>query len=218
MSEMDERRDEATSARTLEVEKLSVMNRLGEIGVDGVADRLGHLGAAPVEVITEQVKSGYATPESVAASFDDTERVGVRIGLAGAPHGYVLVLFPMSSANNAATVLLSDAVEDLSEVSNEMAHDALTELGGIVANGFLDAWADTFDQEVNAGAPSRVYGGQREILTTTTKMGEEIGLYIASRFHVPAQDIDTEVFVFPDTAVFLKLLELLDPAQVMDGR
>jgi chemotaxis protein CheC len=214
MSNTNKSRSEESTARTLAVEKLSVMNRLGEIGVGGVADRLGHIGAAPAEVTTEQVKSGYATEASVAASFDDDDRVGVRVHLSGAPHGYVLVLFPMSSANNAATVMLSDAVEDLSAVPNEMAHDAVTELGGIVANGFLDAWADTFDQEVDAGAPSRVYGSQREILTTTTKLGEEIGLYIASRFHVPAQNIDTEVFVFPDTEVFLKLLELLDADRV----
>jgi chemotaxis protein CheY-P-specific phosphatase CheC len=111
--------------------------------------------------------------------------------------------------------MLSDAVEDLSAVSNEMAHDALTELGGIVAYGFLDAWADAFGQEIDAGAPARVYGTQREVLRATTNMDEDLGVYIAARFHVPAQDIDTEVFVFPDTEVFLRLLDLLEPEQVM---
>lgn len=191
------------------------MNRLGELGVGGVAGRLERLeGDGDATVTTEQVNLGYAEAATLAA-FEAEERVGVRVHLSSAPHGFVVVLFPMSSANNAATMMLSEAVSDLSEVDNDLAHSALVELGSMMAYGFMDAWADSFDQRIDVATPRRIHGDRRTVVDRTLRMGDDLGVYIGSRLHLPERGIDAEVLVFPDTGTFLQLLEYLGPEQVM---
>jgi chemotaxis protein CheY-P-specific phosphatase CheC len=194
------------------------MNRLGELGVEGVASRLERLGDRDdAEVSTEQVSIGFVDPTSVGATFPDEERVGIRVRLPGAPHGYVLVLFTMASANNAATLMLSDAVSDLSDVDNDLAHSALVELGAMMAYGFMDAWADTFDQRIDVGTPRRVSGAVDATVSRTIDSEEDLGVYIASRLHLPREGIDAEVFVFPSNDTFVRLLDLLTIEQVVGG-
>lgn len=211
--EPDTRQTVASAERTLAVRKLGVMNRLGELGVDGVASRVERLGGDR-GVETEQVKCGYADPVALAASFDADDRVGIRVRLSSAPHGYVLVLFPMESANNAATMMLSDAVSDLSSVDNDLAHSALVELGAMMAYGFMDAWADTFDQRIDVGTPRRVSGPVGTAVARTVDREEDLGVYIASRLHLPREDVDAEVLVLPSNETFVRLLDLLTIDQV----
>jgi chemotaxis protein CheY-P-specific phosphatase CheC len=199
---------------TLPVRKLSVMNRLGRLGVDGVAARLSHL-AGEEGVAVEQIGCGYADPLALETSFDDDEHVGVRVGLASAPSGYVVVLFPLASANNAATMMLSDAVSDLSAADNDLAHSALVELGAMMASGFMDAWADTFDQQIDVGTPRRVQASPREAVRRTLRMDGELGIYVGTRLHLPDRGVDATVLVFPETDTFVKLLRLLRLEQVV---
>jgi len=212
--EPDTRQTGASAERTLAVRKLGVMNRLGELGVDGVASRLERLGGDR-GVETEQVKCGYADPVALAASFDADDRVGIRVRLSSAPHGYVLVLFPMESANNAATMMLSDAVSDLSSVDNDLAHSALVELGAMMAYGFMDAWADTFEQQIDVGTPRRLHAPIRDAVAQTLGMDDDLGIYIGARLHLPDRGIDADVLVFPETDTFVTLLELLRLEQVV---
>jgi chemotaxis protein CheY-P-specific phosphatase CheC len=213
--EPDTRRTGGSTELTLPVRKLSIVNRLGELGVDGVAGRLERLGGGD-GVVTEQVACGYADPVALDASFDDDDpRVGVRVSLASAPHGYVLVLFPMSSANNAATMMLSDAVSDLSSVDNDLAHSALVELGAMMASGFMDAWADTFEQQIDVGTPRRIQDTPRDAVARTLRMDSDLGLYVGTNLHLPERGVDATVTVFPDTGTFVKLLRLLELEQVV---
>jgi chemotaxis protein CheY-P-specific phosphatase CheC len=212
-------RTTATTERRLPVRKLGVMNRLGELGVEGVASRLERLGDRDgAEVRTDQVSIGFVEPGSVDATFSTDDRVGIRVHLPGAPHGFVLVLFPMASANNAATLMLSDAVPDLSTVENDLAHSALVELGAMMAYGFMDAWADTFDQRIDVGTPQRVSGQVAGTVSGTLERGDDLGVYIASRLHLPREDIDADVLVFPSTDTFIRLLDLLTIEQVIGER
>jgi chemotaxis protein CheY-P-specific phosphatase CheC len=206
----------ATSGRSVPIRKLTVMNRLGQLGVEGVASRLERLGGrrGDLPVRTEQVNIGHASDESLPV-FETDDRVGIRVKVTSAPHGVVLVLFPLSSANNAATMMLSDAVSDLSRADNELAHSALEELGAMIANGVTDAWADSFDQRIDVGTPSRVQGTIRSCVGEAVRSEADLGLYIAARLHLPDQGVDADVFVLPDNETFLQLLSLLDVSQVM---
>jgi chemotaxis protein CheY-P-specific phosphatase CheC len=218
MSKQETRAGDATGAveRTVPISKLTVMNRLGQLGVDGVESRMERLGGRDTQlrVQTEQVNIGYASGRSVE-TFDASDRVGIQVKLTSPPHGNVLVLFPVSSANNAATMMLSDAVSDLSSVDNDLAHSALVELGAMIASGFTDAWADSFDQRIDVGTPNRIQGTVRHCVAETLRLEGDFGLYIAARLHLPDRGVDADVIVFPDNDTFLKLLGLLDVAQVM---
>lgn len=215
MSETDDTPPSAgETERTIAVEDLWVMNRLGELGVEGIERRLGRLGGKQVAVTSERVRSGYVTDRTVETTFGESERVGTRTRLTETPHGFVLVLFPLASANNAATLMLSDAVEDLESAPNELAHSALVELGAIVANGFLDAWSDAFEERVDVGTPVLVHDDERSLIEKTIGREGELGLYIASTVHSPTHEIDADIYVFPRMETFSRLLDGFDPDQV----
>jgi chemotaxis protein CheY-P-specific phosphatase CheC len=201
---------DSTRRLTVPLEKLATLNALGELGVDGVASRLRQLDDYDGTVETELVKSGVVTERTLRTRFEDDVRAGVRVRLPGAPYGYALALFPPGSANNAAALMLSDAVEDVSEASTEMARSALTELGGYMINGFLDAWADTFEQRIDVGAPSAVHDSERAVVWRTVQSGEDLGLYITARLRIPASGIVAQVYLLPRNETFLDILARID--------
>lgn len=197
----------------LSIDRIEMMNRLGELGIDGVEQRLTQLGADDVTVRSEQVKSGYVGVGTMEAEFDH-DRVGAQIALPNVPYGHILVLFPRASANNAAALMLSEATDDLDSVDREMAEDALTELSGIMASGFLDAWADAFDVRIDVGTPNTVTSRASDLVTRLVDEGDDLGLYIASKFAVPAYDIDAEVYLLPENESFIEVLHRVDPGMV----
>ncbi|MFB6130989.1 MAG: chemotaxis protein CheC [Salinigranum sp.] len=194
----------------IDIEKLGVLNELGERGVECVERRLARLIESDTSVASELVKSGYVEPSSVELKFRDERRLGVEVRVQGVPPGTVLVLFPPSSANNAARLLLEHTDEDPATVSNEMAVSALVELGGMMANGFLDALADTFDQHIAAGAPSTVNSTTRAVVERIVERHDDRGLYLATTLHVTSHDIEVEVYLFPQNRTFVKILNLVD--------
>ena len=181
--------------RRFPIGKLSVMNRLAELGTNSAADRLQQVAA-------------------LTQSFGTGERTGARIQIREVPHGYVLVLFPLRAANNAAALMLSDTVDDVSEVSGEMARSALTELSGILANGYFDVWANRFGEEIVVSEPSAVQNTEREIVQQVVNTSDDVGLYLRSRLRVPASGVTANVYLFPETETFLQLTERVNPSML----
>ncbi|WP_254832458.1 chemotaxis protein CheC [Haloglomus salinum] len=202
----------ARESWTIPIEKLAVMNRLGEVGADGVEERVDKLGID--EVVSEQVKSGYVTPDDAHTQFGDEDRVGVRVRLPGAPGGYVLVLFDPASANRAAAVMLEDSDEAVETAGEEMAWSTIQELGSIMSSGFVDSWANMFDERIDIATPDTVSNTEAEILRATVAAGDDLGIYIASQLHIPAYDIDASVYVLPDNRTFLKILGQLEVGSI----
>jgi len=199
---------------TIAVESLAVMNRLGEIGIDGVERRLQRLHPEAM-VVSEQVAHGFARPDLLDVTFAGEERVGVKSRLPGAPFGCALVLFPLASANNAARLMLTDVVPGDETPSHSLARSAITELGGMVASGFLDAWADTFEQEIDVGAPTPVQDPERDIVRSAIRTEDDLGIYVASTLRLPAYDISVQVYLFPRTELMVEILERIDVSRVI---
>ena len=201
---------------SIPVETLRVLNWLGEIGVDGVESRLGQVPAADLVVRTEQVKIDHAEPATVLHQFGAEYRAGARVRLRKPFAGYVLVLFPIESANRAASLMLESAVNDVqSVVSTTMGRDALTELCNMMANGFVDEWATVFDTPFDTDPPVAV---QNPELTLVQRIfsASEMGLYLASRLRVVGHEIDAVILVFPGEERFVKSVSQVDP-KTIDG-
>jgi chemotaxis protein CheY-P-specific phosphatase CheC len=192
------------------LDDLATLNALGELGIEGVADRLQQLDRYDASVESELVKAGYANEATLRARFGSEMRAGARVRLPGAPYGYALALFPTGSANNAAALMLADAVDDVSSASEEMARSALTELGGFMINGFLDAWADKFGQRIDVGAPSPVHNTEQEIVGRTVRASEDLGLYITSRLRVPEHGVLAQMYLLPENETFVNILDRVD--------
>ena len=207
MTEMDQTTE---AVHRIDIEKLGVLNYLGELGVSGVESRLGKLAGKSTAVRSEVVKNGYVDESSVDLAFPDEKRLGVRVGLNGVPHGCMLVLFPPASAKRAVRMMLADTDEDVAEVSNDMAVSSIVELGGMVANGFLDALADTFDQHIATWPPVTRNSELPQIIERAITDEEDRGLYLETKFHITSHDIDVELYLFPENEVFVEILNRLD--------
>lgn len=192
------------------LETISVLNWLGAVGVDGVEARLRQVGADDLTVETEQVKIGYARQEALLDQFGVEDHAGARVRMRKPVSGTVLVLFPVKSASRAASLMLQRGVEDAeSVVSTPMGRDALTELCNVMANGFVDEWAETFDTPIDTDAPVAVQNPEMALINHVFSVSD-VGLYLTSRFHVVADDIDATIFVFPGEAEFITKLSQLD--------
>lgn len=207
MSETDQSTDETYR---IDIEKLGVLNHLGELGADGVESRLGKLAGKPTAVESGVVKNGYVDESSVHLAFPDEKRLGVRVGLDDVPGGCVLVLFTPTSANRAVRMMLADTDEDVSNVSNEMAVSSIVELGGIVANGFLDALADTFDQHIATWPPVQLNNRLPTIIERAITEEEDRGLYLETALPITSHDIEVELYLFPENEIFIEILDRID--------
>ncbi|MWG33044.1 chemotaxis protein CheC [Halomarina oriensis] len=212
MSKTSNQNRGATGHR-IDVESLAVLNRLGDIGIGGIEQRLQRL-KQDANVTSEQVAHGYARPDLLDVTFENNERVGVKMKLPGAPFGFALVWFPMTSANNAARLMLQDVLNEGQTPSHKMARSAITELGGMVAAGFVDAWADTFEQEIDLGAPTPVQATEQALVGNVLEEGEDLGLYVSSAVRLPSYDISLNVLLFPRNAVLLQILDRIDVQRV----
>ncbi len=196
------------------LDRLGIANHLGAAGIDGVADRLGHLGGKNVEVEAGRVATGYVDQGAVTVAFSDDHRVAVRVRLRGPPHGYVLVLFSLESANRAATFMLSNTVENLDATPNELAHDAVKELGGMMAYGFMDALADIVEREIDVGTPKLSSDNEADVVRRTVASEDGIGLYLASTVRLPEEDVAADVYLFPGNATFIRMLSRIELEEV----
>lgn len=200
---------------SIPVEQLTLLNWLGEVGASGVDERLDGLVSGDVRVLAERSTSGHVAPRTAEAQFAAEDRVGARVHLPGRPAGQILVLFSPASANRAAALMLYDAVDDLSEVSTEMARDALLELCSMVANAFLDEWADLVDTEINVSTPTFVSNTEREIMRHVVTSYEDLGLYISALLRLSDHDIDVSLYVFPEQEEFVNSVSRIDPGAIL---
>jgi chemotaxis protein CheC len=206
---MSETNQPTENRHRIDIEKLGVLNHLGELGADGVESRLGKLAGEPTDVDSGVVKNGYVDATSVHLAFPAEKRLGVRVGLKDVPGGCVLVLFTPVSATRAVGMMLADTNEDVSEVSNEMAVSSIVELGGIVANGFLDAVADTFDQHVATRPPIKLNSPLPDIIERAVTEEEDRGLYLETTLHIRSHDVEVELCLFPENDPFIRSLDRL---------
>lgn len=202
--------------RTLSIEKIGLMNGLGELGIRGVERRLAGISAYDGEVESELVKTGYTTTQRAPDDFDSTMHVGVRINLPRTPNGGAIVLFEPESANRAAALMLTDADTDPGGASSELAQSAVTELGAMMTSGFLDTWANAFDVSIDTGSPVFTNDALDSIITRVLRHYEryeegEYGLYITSRLRLSGSDIIAQIYLFPEIGTFVDILERLTP-------
>lgn len=184
---------------------LGELNRLAALGIDSVEQRLERLDDYDATAESTTTEVGYLDTAAVDR-LAPVERVGARVRLRDAPYGYAVVLFPVESANNAAALMLSNTLEAVEEASPEMAESALTELGGIAASGYLDAWAREFDLEIPVSEPEFLHNSQREILTRTAAEPPELGASLASGLVLPEHGIEMQVYFLPEDGALVELL------------
>ena len=171
---------------------------------------LAQFGAAKSTAESSPVRINFVGPTSLARTFANEHRVGVRVRVDDVPGGYVIVLLAPESADRMLRVMLADTPEDVTTVSEKMAFSALVEFGGLVANAWLDGLADTFDRHIAASTPIVVNSTAVEVIERVLDRDKDHGLYLATTMTIAPEDIEFEVYLFPENDAFVGLLSLVE--------
>jgi chemotaxis protein CheC len=193
----------------VDIRKLSFINEMAKVGTNGVAENMSKLTGENAQM--EVTKTNFIDVKDIKSQLDDGKRVGVRVRLMEPPHGHVLILFPESSAKKVTALMLSEMVDDMGQVSGEMARSAVEELGNMMASGFIDGWADVLGRTIDIATPQLVYAPAGDIVERTAGLGgEELALFFDSNLTVPSYDIDAEIYAFPDLEEFVEMVNAIE--------
>ncbi|SDQ47086.1 chemotaxis protein CheC [Natronobacterium texcoconense] len=193
----------------VDIRKLSFVNEMAKVGTNGVADNMSKLTGQDARM--EVTKTNFIDVADLERQLDAEKRVGVRVRLQDPPHGHILILFPEESAKKITAIMLDDVVDDLSDVSGKMARSAVEEMGTMMANGFIDGWADVLGRVIDIAAPQLVYAPAGEVVTRTASLdGEDLALFFDSDLTVPSYQIEAEIYAFPDIEAFVELVNAID--------
>ncbi len=199
----------AGGATTIDVRQLVLVNDLAELGMSGVADNLGLLAGERAEMDVR--RTHFVEVADIPEHVDDDVRLGVRVRLRDIPGGHVLVLFPEESAQTITRLLLSEVVQQGTDVSSEMARSAVEELGNMMASGFVDGWADVLGTSIDISTPQLVYAPAGEIVERTAGLADDrLALIFDSDITVPGQEIEAEIYAFPEIEGFVRVINALD--------
>jgi chemotaxis protein CheC len=193
----------------VDIRKLSFINEMAKVGTNGVAENMSKLTGEDAQM--EVTKTNFIDVQDIKAQLDEGKRVGVRVRLMEPPHGHVLILFPETSAKKVTALMLSEMVDDMGQVSGEMARSAVEELGNMMASGFIDGWADVLGRTIDIATPQLVYAPAGDIVERTAGLGgEELALFFDSNLTVPSYDIDAEIYAFPDLEEFVEMVNSIE--------
>ncbi|RQG90293.1 chemotaxis protein CheC [Natrarchaeobius halalkaliphilus] len=193
----------------VDIRKLSFINEMAKVGTNGVAENMGKLTGENAQM--DVTKTNFIDIDDIETQLEPGKRVGVRVRLLDPPHGHILVLFPEASAKKITAIMLSDVVDDMSDVSGKMARSAVEEMGNMMASGFIDGWADVLGRVIDIAAPQLVYAPGGDIVTRTAALGgDDLALLFDSDLTVPSYQIEAEIYAFPDLEEFVEMVNGID--------
>lgn len=129
---------------------------------DGAAEAAGLFSAVTgLEATAETTRLRFVSLDAVPASLDDAAVAGTVFGLNDARDGYLAVLFDHRSALSVADAMLPVGGN---ERFDEMTRSAIEEIGSVMTSGFLDGWADAFDEPLEHTSPAFVEGPGETVL------------------------------------------------------
>jgi len=194
----------------VDIRKLSFINEMAKVGTNGVAENMGKLTGEDARM--EVTKTNFVDVRDIKSQLDAGKRVGVRVRLLDEPHGHILILFPEASAKKITALTLRDVVEDMENVSEEMAKSAVEEMGNMMASGFITGWADVLGRAIDTAAPQLVYAQAGDIVVRTAGLGnDDLALFFDSELTVPSYQIEAEIYAFPDLETFVGMINELEP-------
>lgn len=204
MSDSNSPNDSQDSTK-IDIRRLSTINKLADVGMDGVSDSIGMLGGD--DVTMEFRRTDFLNLVDRHSDLPDETAVGIRARLKDAPNGHLLVLFSQKDAQKITRIMLSDVVDDMSDVSNEMAQSAAEDLGQMMVSGFIDGWADAFSRTIDHSTPDLVHSTQAEIVKRTATIDDNpLAVQFEAEIQTEATTISTDVYLFPDMAQFVKMV------------
>lgn len=197
----------------LDVDKLETFYEMAREGADLAADRLTAMTDLRTHVSVTRL---HFTSRAAIADEIDTGRkkIGVSVKLGGGVEGRSLILFDEESAHDIARTLISDVPGD---ERNWLARSAITELGAIMSNGFVDGWADVLGTEIDVSPPGTITGVSPDTFVDDPA-ADDLAVAFRSRIEADGEEIQFEHYLVPDRDSVAELLESEGDGRVIDSR
>ncbi|AFZ71766.1 chemotaxis protein CheC [Natronobacterium gregoryi] len=199
-------------------DKLEGFDRMAERGAKEIATTATTLTG--IETSVEIRRLNFVSLEAIPQSVPDEQLVGVAFEFDGVPSGYLVFLFDERSARkivDAMVPTVADGVDGDPGEFDEMETSAITELGNIMASGFLDGWANVLDTTIDHSTPEFIHDiGAAAVDPVVVQLGsqQEFAFVFDTIITADGRDIDCEVYAIPNEADLERALNDLDVDRV----
>jgi chemotaxis protein CheY-P-specific phosphatase CheC len=197
----------------VDVNKLVKLNRMAKEGAKNVANNLSAMLGIDVEMKVTKIE--FVDLKDIPETIGDEEVVGVYLMFEGKPSGFLVVLFPTTSAKKVAKLLLQGIGESQNgdkDSFTEMDISAIGEVGNIITSSFIDGWANLLKTEINISTPETVHDmGSAVIDPVLIEIGQhyDSAFLFNSLITARNEDIRCELFVIPDLNKLMEAVECL---------
>ncbi|ADD06699.1 taxis cluster protein CheC [Natrialba magadii ATCC 43099] len=193
----------------IEYDKLDGFDRMAEQGAEEVAKTATTLTG--IDTSVEIRRLNFVSLETIPEQVPDERLVGVAFEFDGLPSGYLLFLFDEESANEIVDAMVPMEVDE--DGFGQMGQSAITELGNIMASGFLDGWANVLDTTIDHSTPEFIHDiGAAAVDPVVIQLGEEqeFAFVFDTVIVADGQEFDCEIYAIPDESDLERALNDLD--------
>ena len=192
----------------LDVNALGTFYTMAREGAGLAAGRL--TGMTGVETQVGVTKLNFMRGDEIRHDFEDgTEKVAIRVELSGGIDGHSVVVFDREAALRVVETLVSESTRD---GFDELTRSAMTEVGQIMNNGFVDGWADVLETVIDVTTPEFIEGSSAETFFGDIEEAPDEG-DLALMFQSNIEAVGTETgfdhYLFPKRSSMATLLERL---------
>ncbi|QFU82978.1 chemotaxis protein CheC [Natronorubrum aibiense] len=208
--------DRLRTSGGIEYDKLDGFDRMAEQGAEEIANTATTLTG--IDTSVEIRRLNFVSLETIPEQLPDETLVGVAFEFDGLPSGYLLFLFDEESAHEIVDAMVPMDVEE--DGFGEMGTSAITELGNIMASGFLDGWANVLDTTIDHSPPEFIHDiGAAAVDPVIIQLGEnqEFTFVFDTVVTADGREFDCEVYAIPDEDDLERALNDLDVDRIEDA-
>jgi chemotaxis protein CheC len=199
----------------IEYDKLEGFDRMAERGAEEIAETATTLTG--IDTSVEIRRLNFVSLEAIPQQVADEKLVGVAFEFDGMPSGYLLFLFDEESAHEIVDAMVPTSVE--ADGFGEMGTSAITELGNIMASGFLDGWANVLDTTIDHSPPEFIHDmGAAAVDPVIIQLGEnqDFAFVFDTIVVADGREFDCQVYAIPDESDLERALNDLDVDRIED--
>ncbi|WP_049925978.1 chemotaxis protein CheC [Halopiger goleimassiliensis] len=202
----------------IEYDKLDGFDRMAERGAEEIAETATTLTG--IDTSVEIRRLNFVSLEAIPQQVPDERLVGVAFEFDGVPSGFLLFLFDEESAHEIVDAMVPTSGDTAgADGFDEMGRSAITELGNIMASGFLDGWANVLDTTIDHSTPEFIHDiGTAAVDPVVVRLGEnqEYAFVFDTVVVADGQAFDCEVYAIPDEEDLERALNDLDVDRIED--
>ena len=195
----------------LDNEKKDILGEIVNIGVGNAVTALSKLIGKKVSVSVPKVKLMNFDEISRLLGEEDTQVVGILLGISGDISGYIMFVMEKKASKVLVDYLMKRQPKE-DEGFSEMDLSALNELGNILAGSYLSALATMTNLKIISSTPSIAIDMAGAVLGFTAIQFGLIGdkvLYLGTELKESSTSVKGDFFLVPELDSYEKLLKAL---------